>query len=444
MAECKYEGCNRKAWKKFEYCIFHEPSKDKDADLFWNGIDRMMKKKDYNFGGFYFIPRKGEDFIDLREIEFYGTFNISFSKAEFYKDVAFNFCIFNGNVNFSEIKVSKDSSISFLGVKFKKWVHFSLTDFPKLTYFTSAVFENKAIFLGSRFQGKVFFNDSRFLEEVDFYETKFMRDMTGKFSGAEFERTEFIENGYWRNALLGETNFDKTFFKEPKRHKFYHTDLSKVEFYDTNIVALDFLDPVWSKINGRKGLYNEVLINNSNKSKEVIWNQQLRSKDEIFSEIETLYRQLKINYENKRNYPDAGDFYIGEMEMRRRNPKTSRFDRWIILPFYKCVSNYGEDYKRTLYWIGGLILLSAYSLMFTGMKVKERIIDYYPSLPQNPNGLKDFGELVNIVARSIILQPSAFAESTSLGSRIILTFTTIFGILLIALFTLALRRRFRR
>ena len=36
--------------------------------------------------------------------------------------------------------------------------------------------------------------------------------------------------------------------------------------------------------------------------------------------IEQLYRQLKQNYEDRRDYERARDFHYGEEEMRRKNP----------------------------------------------------------------------------------------------------------------------------
>lgn len=76
---------------------------------------------------------------------------------------------------------------------------------------------------------------------------------------------------------------------------------------------------------------DEIVINTENKDRvEVALNRPAKYENfTTFSRkanerrsrlilIENLYQQLKANYEDKHNYGEAGDFHIGEMEMRRQ------------------------------------------------------------------------------------------------------------------------------
>ena len=65
--------CQEKIWRgSKKHCIFHDPSKKKDIELFAQKIQEKLNKKDYNFRGFLF-PK-----------------NIDFSNEKFEKDACFD------------------------------------------------------------------------------------------------------------------------------------------------------------------------------------------------------------------------------------------------------------------------------------------------------------------------------------------------------------------
>lgn len=59
------------------------------------------------------------------------------------------------------------------------------------------------------------------------------------------------------------------------------------------------------------------------------------------------YRSLRKSFEDSKNEAGAGDFYYGEMEMRRHSEETSRAER-TILWFYWLFSGYGQRASRAL------------------------------------------------------------------------------------------------
>ncbi|KYK27827.1 MAG: hypothetical protein AYK19_21195 [Theionarchaea archaeon DG-70-1] len=47
--------CPEKIWLgSEEYCIFHDPSLDKDTELFEQKLKEKLVKKDFNFRGYFF------------------------------------------------------------------------------------------------------------------------------------------------------------------------------------------------------------------------------------------------------------------------------------------------------------------------------------------------------------------------------------------------------
>src|SRR5262249_47550493 len=64
-------------------------------------------------------------------------------------------------------------------------------------------------------------------------------------------------------------------------------------------------------------------------------------------EIAEYYRSLRRAREGARDEPGAGDFYYGEMEMRRLNWESALWER-IILFLYWALSGYGLRASRAL------------------------------------------------------------------------------------------------
>ena len=90
--------------------------------------------------------------------------------------------------------------------------------------------------------------------------------------------------------------------------RFQHMSMERVSFGEMDARKVDFLNVQWPKR---------------------IWNEVSAKSSAEFAEVEKMYRQLRHNYEDSKNYPDANRFYFGEMEMRRK--KRAGIQRWFSL-----------------------------------------------------------------------------------------------------------------
>ncbi|MEU9662844.1 hypothetical protein [Streptomyces chartreusis] len=79
-----------------------------------------------------------------------------------------------------------------------------------------------------------------------------------------------------------------------------------------------------------------------------------------------VYRQLRKSLEDAKNEPDTADFYYGEMDMRRHDPKRPRAER-ALLALYWAVSGYGLRSSRALGWLLGAMAATVLVMMLWGI-----------------------------------------------------------------------------
>jgi hypothetical protein len=84
------------------------------------------------------------------------------------------------------------------------------------------------------------------------------------------------------------------------------------------------------------------------------------------AQVAPLYRQLRKALEDSKDEPGAGDFYYGEMEMRRHGT-ADRSER-AILTLYWLVSGYGLRAARALGWLAAAIIAGALLLDWFGFR----------------------------------------------------------------------------
>lgn len=82
-------------------------------------------------------------------------------------------------------------------------------------------------------------------------------------------------------------------------------------------------------------------------------------------QLAVLYRALRKAREDAKDEPGAGDFYVGEMEARRRGSRRSA-ERF-ILTTYRALSGYGLRAGRALAWLLGLLAVLTVLLMGFGL-----------------------------------------------------------------------------
>jgi hypothetical protein len=75
---------------------------------------------------------------------------------------------------------------------------------------------------------------------------------------------------------------------------------------------------------------------------------------------------LTWRYEDSASHLSAADFYYGEMEMRRVDPRRPRAERWLLW-LYWLLSGYGLRASRALAWLGTAMATTALVLMLVGL-----------------------------------------------------------------------------
>ncbi|QGN48621.1 hypothetical protein GKC29_18500 [Micromonospora sp. WMMC415] len=146
--------------------------------------------------------------------------------------------------------------------------------------------------------------------------------------------------------------------------------------------------------------------------------------------ISNAYRALRKSYEDAKNEPGAADFYYGEMEMRRKDPTTSRVDRF-ILTCYWLISGYGMRAWRAV--LALLFVVGTHGVLFTHHGFAGR-----PPKAQ-PDHVK--GQLFAL--DSLLFNPDRNVKLTTTGVTLRLTIKTL-GPILLGLAVLAVRNRVKR
>jgi uncharacterized protein YjbI with pentapeptide repeats len=395
--QCSVDGCRFPTFDNWK-CVFHCGKEDwyaekrgadgkverdweisgKDGRIaqFWTAIrEEKMANKDYNFSGYVFpefeeIPHgdtkqrsvtKKQKQISVsytnKAMNFWGageaiafsektnfrkaTFSglVDFMSAVFWKGAAF------GSANFSE-------EAYFVHTTFSEKTEFDSASFFETIYFIGTEFLGKATFVHTRFLGETHFGAAQFAENADFSHAKCLgwMDFTSvEFSGgADFSSARFsqeyqtmfedIEFNLFNRNSDSFDSFRNVLFSSLVT--FRRCDLSRVSFIDSNVekVSLDecqfgYLLPVWKRNGQKEVVFKETVL------RKVLWDayKALNNPDsgsDEFEGVETRYRQFKKNFEEKRDWESAGDFYHGEMLMRLKKYGAERSKKSFGIPWW--------------------------------------------------------------------------------------------------------------
>ncbi|MGD2249442.1 MAG: pentapeptide repeat-containing protein [Candidatus Methanofastidiosia archaeon] len=421
--------CPKKVWESTKkYCIFHDLSKDKDIELFRQKLNEKLKKKNFNFQGYYFPEELNFSNMEFNNIADFtrATFqeNINFTETTFQKNVVFNETTFQKNVVFKETTF-QDAS-------------FDNTTFQKNVVFTRATFQD-ASFDNTTFQYHVDFEETTFQQNVSFDNTTFQKNVMfdkATFQDASFDNTTFQKNASFNKIKFRSISFNGTiiernlkFKTDPKQNnelnlqnaqflfKGYITaNLTKAKFYGANLENVVFNQCEWPK-----KLYEEVHMKPGYVS---------------LKDIETIYRNLKQSMHNSGNYSKAGEFFYKEMEIKRKIAKTKeKYFQWLWLEFYRRLAGYGEHPENTVIVSFSVILVFALfyrgfgCLQYTVINscLSQQIIDvlYFSFVTFTTLGLGDIRPM------------------TSIG-KMLVCLEAIIGAFLIALFVVGFFRKMAR
>ena len=378
-------------------------------------------------------PRVWEGQLDLTGATFLGLVNFSrltyngtvhLSDATFSGEAWFNHAVFRGGV-FCGGTTFK-GTIKLIEAEFNEEFQLWNAKFCKEVIFKSARFRKEATFLDTTIQGEINFDGARFEGDAVFHSVV-AKDIG--FSKVMFAGVVF--SGYPDKPLFQNANVNviNTIFLKPNLARFDYVDLRRCNFLGTDVRGIDFSGARWEE----GGLW--------------FWRRSMVyapvSERYIRRELENLYRQIRQSYEDHRNYPEAGDFYYGEMDQKRKRHWARRYLPSLITLYWIC-SGYGQ--RPVQAGILFLLLLAG----FTGVLLSLGLINMVDSSPYSvgPSFWEGSGKFFRamwaytfraaILGDPLYLKPQCeFGEFVTTLARIIIPIQA-------ALFVLAVTRRFKR
>jgi uncharacterized protein YjbI with pentapeptide repeats len=367
----------------------------------------------------------------------------------------------------------------FRNTRFTQGVNFGRSKFEKTAKFEMASFDKQSDFSGTCFVDQAFFSLAVFAEEVFFVRTSFGRDthfIGARFlNGASFSPlfssdawVDFSKCSFKGTILFGpfiigpkesiplfrdtRVYFCQVILDPPDCITFLFPDFKKCHLLDTDLRKVLITGATWPEIPSRLAQYATDLFGLKSAKISDLLRKHVRGRIGVYDElclpreypgypwerIERLYRELKQNFEDRRDYERAGDFHFGEKEMRRYNRKTNPGLRlWLTL--YWLFSGYGERYFRPLVWAAILFVISTTGYMALGLRFR---------LEQGGTILALTSLWDWLLASNYSLRVMTFLRPEDLipigCARFINTAQSLLGPLLLGLFALALRQRLRR
>lgn len=288
---------------------------------------------------------------------------------------------FHGTVTFSNVEFS---SLNFRLAKFFNNSKFRNLHVLEFFDFTDAKYTNLES-SNSRFSNSVFEGMSKFtrahlpstefvectFKNSNFRETTFHQAITIKestfYSLSDFSASIFNANAFFlfssfhSNTLFAYADFNHIVefknvdFKEQKLVTFSR-NLSNVSFLGTDITRTKFDErTIWYDSDRYLILDARRLIETPEKYG--------------LSSVLAVYRNLRENYEFRLMYEEAGQFFVKEMELKKKyfeDPKNDyvtklkpiRHRLLSLNSFYSYLCKYGESFSRPVIWAGIVFLLA--------------------------------------------------------------------------------------
>lgn len=269
-------------------------------------------------------------------------------------------------------------------------------------------------------------------------------DLTrANLTGANLSQTKLFRADLSK-ASLSEANLTRAYLCEAELDgaRFDSTICLDCSFLHTNIGKAVLINVKWHREDkwyrhNRNMIYNEIRAKNDKSTPA----------DE-YEYIAEIYRQLKVNYEDKRDFIEAGDFGYGQMEMKRKS--LTGFTK-AFCSLYKWFSGYGEMPGLAAVWLLFFLLLFPLAYMFNGItpksptsKLTKIHYDLSLALPGFGEAVDDFGgAFVHTLQVATIQKDKAYQSCDHPGRGLEILEVILFPVQL-TLLVLAMKRKFRR
>jgi hypothetical protein len=247
--------------------------------------------------------------------------------------------------------------------------------------FSETTFAAVADFLSTTFSGRVRFLYTTFATEACFQRSQFRGSTL--FTGLQAAEAHQLCP---LSPVASHLDFSDLVIESPESFSFRHMDLRACRLLNTDLRKIELTGVRWPQKGARQIVYDEIA---PGPPQGYPWEQ-----------LERLYRELKQNYADRRNYPRAGDFHYGEKEMQRRNPTTPRSLK-VFLWLYWLVSGYGERFLRPLLCALALLTVATVAYLLCGLVPKA------PPLPSMP------GTTAFLVMPGAVSRPAPLPEGVA-------------------------------
>jgi uncharacterized protein YjbI with pentapeptide repeats len=350
---------------------------------------------------------------DFARVTFQGPAH--FTSACFAYEGDFRVVRFNERAGFSMATFTEKAKVNFVGARFSEEANFVKARLKNGGEFTSVTFEKGARFRGTTFGSRAVFNGTSFRGSTLFAPESVLFPKKGSehvpiFSGAE-------------------VFFTQVTMEPPEEVIFRDADLTKCRFQGTDLRKVEITGAIWPEMDRpfplvpkRIGVYDEKAPPGTGQTR-------------AWLHIERVYRELKQNFEDRRDYERARDFHYGEKEMRRKNP-TIGWGLWALLWLYWLVSGYSERALRPFLWGAALLGACTALYLWLGLCAKGGSEEL---------GWTDLPKALEYSFRTMtLLKPDDLGLAPQGWARVVFLFESIAGPVLLGLFGLALRQRLKR
>lgn len=457
---CRHFGtCGLTALDGEDCCILHSASSEKNPDEFKTAMYKHRDKKGFTFRNFIFpIPISFDNEtitreFDLSDAEFRepatflnATFKsgrarfagakffrgATFKLAKFPEGVSFTSCQFEtgkgGNIDFSE--VTFEGRTSFRETIFKSGASFHLSTF-EFVDFEGATFEKDVSFHDCRFDGDCVFR-AKFVGGARFELAKFSGE--ADFASSAFESTAIFTKSQFRSRAIfapvrdevlfircPEVRFNSVILDRSDLTVFRDANLTKASLLHTDVTKVFFSSVTWPK-------------------RFVLWDDAKTANEKMrrpHGALEQLYRQLKVNYQSRGDYPGGGGFHYNEKKLRRESLSPRKGDWW-LLSLYKWLGGFGERALPPALWFFGVLCVAAGAYSVFGL------VDDNGAMISWCGGVEDclralgYSLQVSFFSRPSDLKPAGFA------GYMVQVVQSIVGPILLALLALVVRQKVKR
>ena len=139
---------------------------------------------------------------------------------------------------------------------------------------------------------------------------------------------------YEKHLFTGSANLSYIIFEKPKLVLFRSVDLRRCSFEATDLRGVHFLDCDWFQPElGRNGINAE----HANDSSD------FHARRLFLPRIESTCRNIRHALEENKDYILANDFFVGEMEAKRKQLGFFKRTIFSVLAWYKAISEYGTS-----------------------------------------------------------------------------------------------------